>query len=352
MTITHPCMLLSAAAGTMFALLPASSSLTAFHGAILVLGLIGGVLYTGIENAYYSMSRLRLIVRRGRGDRAAIILEREIADANRLFSVLLIGVNFTQFLISFAITGLIQSHTTMSEGRVVLLQTFVTTPVLFVFFETVPKEAFRTYADIAIYSCADFLRWSRWIMTATAVLPLVAWLGRLITVSGVVGTDIAAEGARRRIAHLVREAVGHGAISEHQTGLIDRALSLRETPVTRAMAPWAEVDTLPANLTPSMLAQDGRRYTQARYPVLDEQGRVIGVANLLDFMTRAQTVSASDVAVPAVFIEPTATIQTAWGIMQHKAAHLAIVGSHTRPTGIVTLRDLIESLVGEMPTRP
>ncbi len=316
------------------------------HVALFALGLLGSALFSGFETAIYSMSRLRLIVRQSRGERAAITLRGEISDAQRTISTLLISNNICNFVVSFAITAILTAGLRWGDATSIIAQALLLTPVLFIFGETIPKEIGRARADVVAYPLAPVLRFVRRIYSWTGILWFFQSTGKWL--SHLVGGSMtgAVLSARARIAALIEEGVGHGTLSARQTDIVDRALSLRQITAGSRMVPWKRVQVLGAEETIASLRRRHSTLGYARYPVVD-RGKVIGVIDVIDLIAAGEGATAGQVCRPAPFVGESMDARAAIATLRKIGAVMGVVGSPEAPRGIITLRGLVEPLMAE-----
>src|SRR5436309_2136726 len=142
--------------------------------ALVLVGTLGMGVASGVEMGSYALSRVRLNVR---ADWRARVLRRELERPDRLLATLLIASNLFSYLGAMGLTNLL-ARAGLSDWQIVLVNTLILTPVLFVFAESLPKELFRIEADRLTYAFAGPLAAFRWILTVTGILPAVTWIGR------------------------------------------------------------------------------------------------------------------------------------------------------------------------------
>lgn len=312
---------------------------------LLAVGLGGSAVFSGLETAIYSMSRLRLIVRQSRGEPLASLLRDEIADSQRTISTLLISNNISNFAVTFAVTAILTRLMGWSEQRCIVAQALLLTPLLFIFGETIPKEVARSRADVVVYPLAPLLRLVRRVYLVTGVLWFFQASGRRL--SNLLGGSMAGAvlSARARIAALIEEGVGHGTLSTRQTDIVDRALALRDMTVRQRMVPWRSVQTIRAREDVDSLRARHASLAYARYPVMGEGGEVIGVLDLMDLIAAGPAAQAGAVARPAPLLDESLDARSAVAALRRAGAVMGIVGRADRPLGIVTLRGLVEPLI-------
>ncbi len=309
------------------------------------LGLVGSAIFSGLETAIYSISRLRLTVRQGRGDRLAAMLREETADSQRMISTLLISNNICNFAVSFAFTAIGTRMLGWGDGRSIVVQALVLTPLLFIFGETIPKEVGRSRADVVAYQLAPLLRLARRAYLFTGVLWFFHAIGRWLSNrigSGMTGAVLT---ARARIASLIEESVAHGTLSPRQTDIIDRALSLRQTTAEDCMIPWSAVQTLKATDTLDALRRRHATLAYSRYPVIDEVGKIIGAIDLIDLIAAGEAATAGSVARAVPCAPESLDVRAAIARLRKVGSVMGIVGSPEAPRGLITLRDLVEPLM-------
>ncbi len=234
-----------------------------------------------------------------------------------------------------------------SEIQVVVMNAAILVPVLFVFGETLPKDLFRTYTDRWSYQWSGFLLVSRRAFTWIGLGPIVQGFGMVI--ARVVGGDPAlTPTARQRISQLIKEGIGAGVLSESQTALVDRALSIRDRTVAGEMIPWNDVATISSDVDPRSRLEH-LQLNHTRLPVVDDAQTVHGVLCLLDALLEPSEPTRT-LMTEAMMLSPNTSVQAAMGMMRSRRQPLAIVldSSTKRLLGLVTFKDLVEPITGEL----
>ncbi len=316
-------------------------------GTLTLVSFFLSALYSGLETAVYTLNRVRLTVRAGRGDRAAVRLRRELANPNRTLSTLLIGTNASSYLASFALAAIFEK-VGLVNWTLIAVEVAVVTPLLFVFAETLPKDLFRTHTDHWTYRCSGFLVGSRWVFLTCGLLPIVQLVGT--AVGRLVGSGgPPPDSARLRISQLIKEGVGTGVLSESQTTLADRALAMRGRVVANEMIPWSNVITVPVNARRASREELMRRHNFTRMPVVDEAGHVVGIVAMLDVLLAADEPT-SQLMVDVLTFPQDTPVRDALRSMRLARRKMAVVvaarGGPAR--GLVTLKDLVEPVTGEL----
>lgn len=310
------------------------------------LGLAGSMLCSGMETGLYATNRVRAMVR-ARGAEATGA-DRVVAGAlerpDRSLTTLLLFNNGFNYLATLAITALLVSLG-LSDAALILLQAAVLTPVLLVFAESLPKELFRAHAERMTRRFAPALGAMQAAAVFSGLAPLIAGMAALAARAVRVDASGALGSPREKVAELIKH--GSGQLSEAQAGLIDRALRIESTRVRDEMVPLAAAMTVRAGWVASRARREIGRRAHARYPVLDERGRVVGVVRLAD-LVRQPGATVASVMQPVTRLPDTLSAWEALGVMRRAGAVLAVVERQSQPVGLVTQKDLVEPLTGDL----
>lgn len=321
-----------------------------FWSALALLGFAGSALYSGLETGSYSLNRIRLHVLMHRGNPAAIALHRLIVHPTMLLTTLLIGNNITNYLGTAAMGVVIESRG-LSDWESIVLNTLIVTPVLFVVGETLPKDLFAAHSDRLMYRLAPVLTISRALFYYSGLTPLVSLFSGLMMKA--IGRDPRKQAfhPRRQVGLLVREGVGYGLLTHEQSAIVDRVLDLAGRTVREEMTAWAGVEKIRITDGPAMIRRLAQRTLHSRVPVLDKNGAVAGILNLNQALSYEsnQCPPISELMTPAESVSQETAVRDALSTLQQHAAGLAVVtGARGEPIGIITIKDLIEPITGDL----
>lgn len=318
-------------------------------GLLMLLGFFGSALFSGMETGAYRLNRVRLYVQASQGRSAAKSLERIVAKPASLIGMLLIGNNISNY-VGTAGLGVILGALHLPVWQAVVINTILVTLVLFIFGETLPKDLFAAHADRLMYPLAKFLVFLRVLFTWTGLLPVVVAISA-VAIRIVGKAEGGALSPRKRVEQMVREGAGVGLISNEQTELAQRALGLSKRRVLAECTPWARVLTVNEHIDRAGLCRLIQRTPRSRLPAVDSRGRIVGVVDMIDALLIAPSdpTPVRSAMKPAVYLQGTMTVRDALAQMQRDHIGLAVVRrSDGKPAGVVTVKDLIEPLTGEI----
>ena len=314
-------------------------------------GLCGSALYSGMETGVYQLNRVRLHLLVDAGDRRATLLERMVAYPNRVLGTLLIGNNVVNYLASMGISGLLAAMA-YSDWQIVGITALILTPTLFVFGEVLPKDLFRTYTDRLTYLFARSLWVTQTVVRYTGLGPLVDGVSWLLSKAlGAPQLGSAALHPRRVVTQLMKEGIDRGLISPYQSEVIDRVLHPTERHVCDAMVPWDATQKVQADKPPEAVWAIADRTTFSRLPLVDPSGRVAGLLSVLDVLRLdvEQCPPLAELARPITHLQPDQPIREALRRLRAEQSAMGLVIDEAgRPLGIVTVKDLVEPITGDL----
>jgi len=331
---------------------------------LFALGLLISSSFGGLETACYTLSRLRLFLRRHQGDTSALLLHNELRNMPRLITTLLIGNNLGNYLCTFALTAVLSTILHLTDTASIAIQALLLTPFLFLVAETIPKEFCRTRAESITYPAARFLVISRTLFTVAGLLPLITLIGNALVHLFRTDESQAVLSARLRMAGTLHEGVGSGLISPRQMNMVERFLEAEVIPARKLMTPWKKVITITTTETPDHFLMRIKSHHHATYPLVDKKtNQVIGTITTLTLIHLSESdkqipLEKLNIHQPLTVIEPDTPLPSAIKIMRTAKTNLALITLPTKytspkntsstpnkPLGIITKKDLLEPLI-------
>jgi putative hemolysin len=327
----------------------------AWPWALALAGFLLSAIASGVETGLYRLNRIRLHLRAEAGNPGARLLRDLLADLRGMIIVCLIGTNIGNFLVTAVATVLVASsgwvHTNFG---VQVLATLILTPFLFVFAEVAPKSIFTAEADHWLYPMARPLRAAYLVLKKTGVVPVLNGLSNLtLRVARKAGVEAAEPFTpRQRLRTVLSESAAEGVITGYQHELVDRVLGLRERLVRGVMIPLGRVASVPVDIGRAAFLDELRKHSFSRLPVW--QGRrenVIGIVHINDVLAvKGDGLDlAGLVQRSAVIVPPDLPVgQALFRLRQNRAAMAIVCDEKGRALGVLTIKDLVEEIVGEL----
>jgi len=323
---------------------------------LVITALAGGLLFSaffsGAETGIYCLNRLRLHLAARNGDKRAVGLTRVLADEPGLLSVTLMGTNVMNYVATTACAYMLAELVGLSQMDTEVYTVVCVTPVVFVLGEVVPKSLFRMHADVLMARLSLFLILSDRLFRMTG---LVWCFTRLAAAAARLGGGRVEPGTitsvpKRRMAILLQEALAGSPRARDQSALIEYVCRLPETPVHAVMVPYHRVIAVADKADRSELGRLARAKRCARIPVFAaDQRRIVGFALIDKLLVDGTWATVGERIEPVVEVDAQDSVADVIAKMQNGRHEMAVVVDgigHMR--GIVTLKDLLSELVGEL----
>jgi len=329
---------------------------------IIVALILANGLFAGAEIALVSLRPTRvaeLISQNRAGARTVAALR---AEPERLLATIQIGITVISTTAAafggstiarhlepvLARLGLGRHADGLAFGIVIALVSYLS----LVLGELVPKSlglrAAERYALLAAKPLAVLARVMRpivWLLTASSNLLLRPFRDRTNFMEGRISAG--------ELQQMVSQAAEAGDVHVHAGELASKALRLDKLPLREAMIPRDEIDALPVNAQPAQVRDFVLERLRSRIPIYaGTLDNIVGYISAKDFITLAwegQLVVLADLLRPIKLFPDTVLAAEVLRFMRDEHQHIAIaVDGNGRVSGLVTLEDLMETIVGEV----
>ena len=314
-------------------------------------------LFAGSETGLYRLSRLRLRLGVEKKRLPFIMLGRCIHDSSGLLLSMLIGTNLSYYLATNIITRILLSKFA-TEHTAEIVTTLLTTPILFVFSESVPKNLFLYRADLLMPYMAPFLYTFHKIMSYCGAVPLLKFISTIfarLAGSAYTSKTVISSAKRHTIQAILQDTHEEGILSPVQTDIVNRLVKVSNVRVRLVMTPIDKVQTVDINSDRSALLNILKKYVFSRLPVTEgPPENVVGFINIYEALSSSQMIpDLHNFIKPIKKLDMDTTVIDAIDYMRKENQKILLVtraglGGREKPLGIVTMKDLVEELLGEL----
>lgn len=314
--------------------------------------LLGSAFFSGTEMGLYCLNRLRVRLHAerhpGLSNRALWWMIRHPQDS--IIGILL-GNNVVGYLLTVCAAGFAVSVLRLSPERAQFYMAAVLSPMVFVFADVVPKNCFQRSTDQLMRICAPPLGACLAALRYTGILWVLYQMNRGILWLVGHGASRHIESPRGEVVGILREGGAHGPITAEQAQIIERVMNLSEISVGSIMVPWRKVVTVPLDADRAMLDQIIESSRFSRLPVIGrEPGEVVGAIDVHDILADESPHPIARCMRPPLRISANESAASALIQLQKTEATLAIVTDPRHGVvGIVTLKDVVDEIFGELP---
>ncbi len=321
----------------------------------LLMVVLAGV-YEGAETGVYRLSRLRLRLGAEKGQWLSVLLAKAMRDSFGLLLSLFVGTNLAHYVATSVITGLFLS-VVASERAAEFYATVVTAPVLFTFSQLLPKNIFLHRADALTTFTAPLLYVSQKVFTWCGIVPLLKLLSGLfarLIGSPVSSGSLITSSQSHQVQAILRDTREEGLLSPVQTEMVDRIVNISGLRLSTVMVPLGQVQTVEIRSHRTTLLEELGKHALTRLPVWQTtRDNIVGFIDIYDVLgAGAEFESLEQFLQPIRSLDANTPLIDAVDIMRREHARIILAtrrrGGHDMPVGIVTMKDLVEELMGEL----
>ncbi|MFQ5803463.1 MAG: hemolysin family protein [Candidatus Methylomirabilales bacterium] len=324
--------------------------ITFFHLIGLLFLLFLSAFFSASETALFSLSQLRLQrlsqAEPKRGGWVLKLLERP----TRAIVTIQIGNELVNVTASVVMTSLVLY---LWGPQHVWLSVLFVLPLILIFGELTPKRAAFAHAErISCLVAHPLTLFSHLITPLRAIIKrLVDLCLRVLGVPAILSPSGISEDDFKVILDVGRQ---EGVVEPTEHKMIERALAFAEVRVRQVMTPRSDMFCLDVNLSFGEAVEWTKKTAFSRIPIYHETvDRTVGILHAKDLLVAKAEGSPpptlSSLLHPPFFVPETTRIDTLLKEFQRRRQHMAIVvNEYGGISGLVTLEDLLEELVGEI----
>ena len=294
----------------------------------------------------------------------AIISARKIKLSDRFLSTIQIGITLIGILtgiysgaaLSGKFAGLLVEVGVPASLAQPVAQTvivIIVTMLSIIFGELVPKRIGMSVAERASTAIARPMA-----LLSRVAAPFVWILAKstegIISLLGI--KDAESKITEEDIKSIVQEGKNSGAVQEVEQDIVERVFLMGDLKVSSLMTHRSDLVVLDTRMTAEEIRKSLQEHLYEAYPLIDRKlDNILGVVALKDliFHLNDDPICLNDFKRPAVYFYENMSVYRALEQMREKQTSQALIcDEFGRLMGIITLRDILEGLVGtiERPT--
>ena len=323
--------------------------------------------FAGTEMAVVSLNATKLRKMQEEGDKIAGKLLSMVEDSSAFLSTIQVaitlagylgaafaGENFAPVLSSWLYNDLgfqLIPLTALNSVAIIII-TIILSYFTLVFGELVPKR-------IALQKSYEWAKMACGVIRGMAfVLRPVIWL-LSVSVNGVLRllhmkVEAEEENVTEDEIRMMVDLGGEkGAIDEDEQEWIQNVFDFGDSSVRESMTPRSDMDALDIESTDGEILEMIQETGRSRFPVYEESvDTILGILNVRDYLldrNAGKNTALKDLLRPAYFVPETMKADNLFKEMQKEKVHIAVVVDEYGGTaGLVTMEDLLESIVGNI----
>src|SRR5690625_315660 len=325
---------------------------------IFILILLNGI-FAMSEIAMVSARKLKLKNQSRKGDKRAKRALRLIHNPDRFFSTVQIGITFIGILtgiisggrITDNVAAFIQRSSTLapySDSLATVVVLILVTYFTLVLGELVPKRLGMAVPEKIVKIMGNPMK-----LVSTIAFPFIGVLSKssalLVSVLGVKNIENVI--TEEEIKAMISEGTTSGTIDEGEQDIIERVFHLDDRSITSLMTHRSDVIWLDVNESPEKYRSSILKELHSVYPVCEGQiDEILGVIYTRDLYLHPEGTTLRQLMKKPLFIPEN---NTAFQVMEKfkfgRTNFGLIVDEYGDFLGMITMKDILEAIVGDMP---
>jgi putative hemolysin len=319
---------------------------------IFVICVVLSAYFAASEIAFMSLQRYKLealVQKKAKGAKLVAWLKDH---PERFLSTVLLGTNLVN--VAAASLGTILAVAAWGEKIGLIVSTVSVTIIMLIFGDAVPKTSASQRSEKVSFAVAPTIRLFSWIFAP--FVAILSWItsgfGRVFG-TRTVGSSLVSE---EEIRAMINVGSRDGTVEQAEAQMLHNVFELGDRPAREIMVPRTEVVWLEKGTTLEKFFESYSQHPFYRYPVFEEKSdNVIGVLSSKDVLLKLAKASCDrqqsidNIVRPAHFAPESKRISELLTEMRENNFHMSIiVDEYGGTSGIVTLTQLVEEIIGEV----
>lgn len=330
---------------------------------IIIVSLILSAFFSGMEIAYVSSNKIHIEIEKKQEGFLAIILSKLTAKPSKYIATMLIGNNIALVIYGFFMGDLLvawfQSMLPLQSGFFnyafnelsLLSQTIISTIVILITAEFLPKVFFQIYANtlIKILALPAYI----FYVLFSAISDFVIWISDMILRQffKTEGDQIQLAFTKVELGNYISEQME--SIEEHdnldsEIQIFQNALEFSDVKAREVMVPRTEIIAVeldsPIKALNALFTETGCTKILIYKETIDD---ILGYVHSFELFKKPKTIKS--IILPVEFVPETVLIKDVLNVLIKKRKSIAVVlDEYGGTSGIMTVEDIVEELFGEI----
>ena len=322
---------------------------------IIIISLILSAFFSGMEIAYVSSDKLNLEIQKKQVGFISNILRRITKEPSKFISTMLIGNNFAlvvygffmgDFIINYLLINIISE---LNELTIVLIQTSISTIIILIAAEFIPKTVFQIYSDLfirifAVPAYIFYIIFSPLTNTVTLISDYI--LNKFFNTDS---KESKLSFTKVELENFIENEIQHSQEEiDTEIEIFQNALELSEIKARDIMVPRTEIIAIDLKMNIKDVKKVFIDTGFSKLPVYKKSiDNIIGYIHSFDFLKKPEDIKSF--LLPIEFIPEPMFVNEVLQILTRQRKSLAVViDEYGGASGILTIEDIVEELFGEI----
>ena len=321
---------------------------------IIVISIILSAFFSGMEIAFVSANKLHIELEKKREGFIATILSKITQKSSKFITTMLVGNNISLVVYSFYMGDLLVTLlplTNFTEFSILLIQTLISTIIILVTAEFLPKAIFRIYANevLKIFAVPAYFFYYVFHFFSEFITTISDFFLRVFFKTK--ADEQQTEFSKEELGNYISEQLETGnddddmdsEIQIFQNALEFHNVKAREVMVPRTEIVAVEIHEKVSNLK-KLFIETGLSKVMVYKTSLDD---VMGYVNAFELFKKPKTIKS--ILLPLEIVPESMMINDILNTLMKKRKSVAIVvDEYGGTSGMITVEDIVEELFGEI----
>ena len=313
--------------------------------------LILSAFFSGLEIAYISSNKILLEIEKKQHSFLAGILQKITKRPSKFISTMLVGNNIALVVYGFFMGDLLMRYIALDGFTGILIQTAISTLVILLTAEFLPKVFFQIYANSLLKFFA--LPVYFFYLLFSFISEFVIWISDLVLkfFFKTEGDMVQLSFSKIELGNFISEQMESVETDEEidtEIQIFQNALDFSEVKSREAMVPRTEIIAVDIQTSPKDLVKiftdTGLSKILVYKSSIDD---IVGYVHSFELFKKPETIE--KIIMPVVFVPGTMLAKDVLNILSKKGRGLAvIIDEYGGTSGILTVEDIVEELIGEI----
>ena len=322
--------------------------------AVILISILLSAFFSGMEIAYVSANKFQVELEKKKEGFISKILSKLTAKPSKFITTMLVGNNialvFYSFFMGELITGLLPVDE-LTEFSILLIQTIISTLIILVTAEFLPKAIFRIYANETLWFFAPlaYLFYVVFHIISDFITLISDYFLKLFFNSSKIIQQT--EFSKEELGNYITKQLENAKDSEEvdtEIQIFQNALEFETVKAREIMIPRTEIFAVDIN---EKIANLKKLFIETGYSKIivyrDSLDDVLGYAHAFELFKKPKTISS--ILLPVEFIPESMMINNVLNVLTKKKRSISVVLDEFGGTsGIITVEDVVEELFGEI----
>ena len=316
---------------------------------IIILSIITSAFFSGMEIAFISANKLHIELEKKRKGFFSNILSKITENSSKFITTMLVGNNISLVIYSYFMGKVIVAYLGMNS---LLFQTFISTLVILVTAEFLPKAIFRVYANetLKIFALPSYFFYILLYSFSYIINGISDFFLKFIfrTDKDHLQTAFSKEELGDYITEQLENGNDNDEEIDSEIQIFQNALEFQKVKAREIMVPRTEILAVEIHETVSKLSElfikSGYSKILVYKTSLDD---IIGHVNAFELFKKPKTIKS--ILLPIEIVPESMMISDVLNSLTRKRKSIAVVvDEYGGTSGMITVEDVVEELFGEI----